>query len=178
MLTSWGRRGWQEKRQQEQWNGDPGWGTRQEGTHRTADPEPIVLGRLLGAEVMQTGRESELPRQNPCQGARSACSKAGVREEAWLAGVAQGVLVWLGPEQRCRKLRLVPDSAKKWENHPAGHSLKGVARVTLRRQLWLQSRSEKAEPLGRRQWCISCRGASQVVLVVKNLPANAGDLRD
>ena len=129
--------------------GTPGWGTRREGTHRTADPEPRVLGRLPGAEGVQTGRESELPRQNPCQGARSACSKAGVREEAWLAGVAQGILVWLGPEQRCRKLRLVPDSAKKWENHPVGHSLKGVAGVTLRRQLWLQSRSEEAEPLGK-----------------------------
>ena len=126
-----------------------GGGTRREGTPRTADPEPRVSGRLPGTEAVHTGRESELPRQNPCQGARSARSKAGVREEAWPPGVAQGVLVCLGPEQRCRKLRLMPDSAKKWENHPVGHSLQGVAGVTLRRQFWLQSRSEEAEPLGK-----------------------------
>lgn len=66
--------------------GPRGGGNRWEGTHRTVDPEPRVSGRLPGAEGVQTGREPELSRQNLCQGARSVCSKAGVRDEAWLRG--------------------------------------------------------------------------------------------
>ena len=48
--------------------------------------EARVSGRLPGAEGVQTGRESELSRQNLCQGARSVCSKAAVRDEVWLRG--------------------------------------------------------------------------------------------
>lgn len=103
VLTSCGRGEWQEKRQQQQGNWGPERGHRPEGTHRRGYTETRLSGRLPGGEGMHTSRKLELPGQSLCQGERSVCVKAGVREEAWFPGVAQR---WPGPEQGCRKVRL------------------------------------------------------------------------
>lgn len=66
---------------------------RPEGTPRRAYTEPRLSGRLPGAEGMPAGRELALPGQSRCQGERSACVNAVVREKAWLPGVAQRLSV-------------------------------------------------------------------------------------